>query len=74
MIRVSDTGVGIPASALPHLFDKFYRVRATENLTGTGLGLSIVRQIVLSHGGHIEVASKPRKGTTFTIHLPQDTT
>jgi len=72
IIQVSDNGLGIPANAVPHLFDKFYRVRATEKLAGTGLGLSIVKQIVLSHGGRIEVASKLRKGTTFTIYLPQE--
>jgi len=72
IIRVSDTGVGILASAVPRLFAKFYRVRATEKISGTGLGLSIVRQIVLSHGGRIEVASKLRRGTTFIIHLPQE--
>jgi signal transduction histidine kinase len=71
IIRVSDTGVGILASAIPRLFAKFYRLKATEKITGTGLGLSIVRQIVLSHGGRIEVASKLRQGTTFIIHLPQ---
>jgi len=71
IIRVRDTGVGILASAVPRLFAKFYRVRATEKISGTGLGLSIVRQIVLSHGGRIEVDSKFRKGTTFIIHLPQ---
>jgi two-component system phosphate regulon sensor histidine kinase PhoR len=71
IIRVSDTGVGILASAIPRLFAKFYRLKATEKITGTGLGLSIVRQSVLSHGGRIEVASRLRKGTTFIIHLPQ---
>lgn len=71
IIRVSDTGVGILASAIPRLFAKFYRLKATERITGTGLGLSIVRQIVLSHGGRIEVDSKLRRGTTFIIHLPQ---
>jgi len=72
VVRVSDTGLGIPANAVPHLFDKFYRVRASEKLSGTGLGLSIVKQIVLGHGGRIDVASKLRKGTTFTIYLPQE--
>jgi signal transduction histidine kinase len=74
LIRVSDTGVGIPRASIPHLFDKFYRVRATESVSGTGLGLSIVRQIVLGHAGRIEVASKLRSGTTFTVYLPQEKT
>ena len=71
-ITVQDTGVGIPEQALPHLFEKFYRVREHEGqATGTGLGLSISRQIVHGHGGHIEVKSKVGVGTLFTITLPR---
>lgn len=71
MLSVSDTGLGIPKSALPHLFEKFYRAHASETkVPGTGLGLSICKQIVSGHGGSISVASKPGKGTTFTIHIP----
>ncbi len=70
-LSVADTGVGIPEKALPHLFEKFYRVEASEGkVPGTGLGLSICKQIVSQHGGSIEVKSKPGKGTTFTIHIP----
>ncbi|MBI5297574.1 MAG: GAF domain-containing protein [Chloroflexi bacterium] len=69
-ITVQDTGMGIPEQALPHLFEKFYRVREHENkASGTGLGLSICKQIVHGHGGRIEVKSKPGIGTMFTIHL-----
>jgi signal transduction histidine kinase len=58
-IHVQDTGVGIPDEALPHLFQKFYRVREHESrASGTGLGLSICKQIVHGHGGRIEVKSK----------------
>lgn len=72
MVSVRDTGSGIPAKALPHLFQKFYRVQASEGkVAGTGLGLSICRQIVAGHGGSIEVKSKLGKGTAFTIHLPR---
>ena len=68
---VQDTGMGIPAKALPHLFQKFYRVQASSGkVAGTGLGLSICKQIVSGHGGTIEVKSKYGKGTTFTIHIP----
>ncbi|MBI3173386.1 MAG: GAF domain-containing protein [Chloroflexi bacterium] len=71
-ISVQDTGVGIPEQALPHLFEKFYRVREHENkASGTGLGLSICKQIIQGHGGRIEVKSKMGIGTMFMIHLPR---
>ena len=70
-LSVADSGVGIPEKALPHLFEKFYRVQASEGkVAGTGLGLSICKQIVSGHGGSIGVKSRPGKGTTFTIHIP----
>ncbi|MCX6035416.1 MAG: GAF domain-containing sensor histidine kinase, partial [Chloroflexi bacterium] len=72
-LSVRDTGLGIPEKALPHLFEKFYRVRADEGkASGTGLGLSICKQIVSGHGGSIEVESKPGNGTVFIVHLPKD--
>jgi len=68
---VADTGMGIPENALPHLFEKFFRVRASEGkVAGTGLGLSICKQIVSGHGGSIEVKSKLGAGTTFAVHFP----
>ena len=71
-LSVQDTGLGIPVKALPHLFQKFYRVQASEGkVPGTGLGLSICKQIVSGHGGSIEVKSKLGKGTTFTFHIPK---
>lgn len=70
-LRVEDTGIGIPAEALPRLFQKFYRVRGSEQrASGTGLGLSICQKIVSGHGGRIEVQSQPGQGTTFTISMP----
>ncbi len=71
-IRVSDTGLGIPARDLPHVFDKFYRVqsKATREIAGTGLGLAITKTIVESVGGRISVESLEGAGTTFAVALP----
>lgn len=72
LLKVSDSGSGIPAEHLPHIFDRSYRgdtARQTKN-GEAGLGLAIARSIVESHGGTIEVTSALGKGTTFTIHLP----
>jgi len=65
-LTVTDTGCGIPAEDLPHIFDRFYRRRGP----GAGLGLAIVKWIVEAHGGTIAVASQVQQGTTFTIRLP----
>jgi signal transduction histidine kinase len=69
---VSDTGIGIPAEALPHLFEEFFRARNARAVLerGTGLGLAIVRALVERNHGTIEVASTEGQGTTFTILLP----
>jgi signal transduction histidine kinase len=70
-VSVADTGPGIPAEALPRLFERFYRVPGAERQAlGTGLGLSITRQIIEVHGGEIHVASEEGRGTTFTFTLP----
>ncbi|MCK6578639.1 MAG: ATP-binding protein [Anaerolineae bacterium] len=66
-VTVHDTGIGIDARHLPHLFEAFYRV--TEGGVGAGLGLYITHEIVQLHGGEIAVASAPGVGTTFTIRL-----
>jgi signal transduction histidine kinase len=70
-IFVQDTGLGIPDESLPHLFEKFFRVREHESrVAGTGLGLSICKQIINGHGGRIEVKSKIGVGTVFSVFLP----
>jgi signal transduction histidine kinase len=73
-IQVVDTGVGIDAAELPHIFDRFYRgSRAHEARgSGSGLGLSIVRSIVEMHGGRISVESRVGSGSTFTVTLLAD--
>jgi len=73
MMAVADTGDGIPAEDLPHIFDRFYRVdkaRARKH-GGVGLGLSIADWIARAHGGQITVTSTRGQGTTFTVHLPR---
>lgn len=74
-IEIEDTGVGIPEENLPHIFDRFYRVRnpETNRIQGLGLGLSFVAWIVKIHGGQIEVSSKVNSGTRFTVRLPAET-
>lgn len=72
VLRVHDTGSGIPYKDLPHIFERFYvvdrsRTRATS---GAGLGLSIVKQIVEGHGGHVAAESLLGSGATFTVRLP----
>ena len=72
VIRVKDTGMGIPAADIPYIFDRFYRVNQARSggEGGAGLGLSICREIALAHGGAITVESEPGFGTTFTATLP----
>lgn len=72
VVRVGDTGHGIPAEQLPHVFDRFWRADAARGRAtgGSGLGLSIVRQIVKDHQGTVGVESEVGAGTTFTIELP----
>jgi two-component system, OmpR family, phosphate regulon sensor histidine kinase PhoR len=71
-LRVVDTGIGIPARDLPHVFDKFYRVKSdsTAGISGTGLGLAITRSIVEAHRGRIGVESIEGVGSTFWVELP----
>lgn len=69
---VKDTGIGIPEDAIPHLFERFYRVdkARSRGTGGTGLGLAIAERIIALHGGFITVESELGHGSTFTVHLP----
>ena len=69
-LRVVDTGIGIGPDKLPHLFERFYRVKTQENVRGTGLGLSIAKELIELHSGRIAVASTLGEGSIFAIYLP----
>ena len=73
-VKIMDTGIGIPETALPHIFQEFYRAenaRAVER-DGTGLGLAFAKQVVERHGGRIWVENNPGGGSTFTFTLPSN--
>ena len=72
VLSIQDTGVGIPAEELPHMFKRFHRIKGSEGRTyeGTGIGLSLVQELVKLHGGTISVSSVQGEGSTFTIVLP----
>jgi two-component system, OmpR family, heavy metal sensor histidine kinase CusS len=69
-VEVTDTGRGIPADHLPHVFDRFYRVDNSRSSGGAGLGLAIVRSIVEQHGGRVEIASEVGRGTRVVMTFP----
>ena len=69
-IEVADDGPGIPEAALPHLFDRFYRVEAARSPGGSGLGLAIVRTLVEAHGGTVTASNRDTRGALFAIWLP----
>jgi signal transduction histidine kinase len=71
-IEVSDTGVGIPAEALPKVFDRFFRVDPSRSKASgsTGLGLAIVQSIMTLHGGSADITSQLSRGTRVTLSIP----
>ena len=71
-LLVRDTGTGIPADQLPHVFERFRRVEGAVSRTheGTGIGLALVQELVRLHGGKVDVTSEPGRGTTFLITIP----
>src|SRR5262249_49583315 len=70
VVRICDTGVGIPASDLPRIFDRYQRGTNVAHIPGEGLGLYTVRQLIELHDGSVDVESQEGEGTTFTIRLP----
>jgi two-component system sensor histidine kinase BaeS len=73
LLEVVDSGPGIAADELPHVFDRLWRGRAAKEVAGSGIGLAVAREIVKAHGGTIEAASPRGAGTTITIRLPLST-
>lgn len=72
-VKISDTGTGIAADDLPHVFERFYKADKARSGEGTGMGLAIARHIIEAHGGSIRVESQAGKGATFTFSLPLPT-
>jgi signal transduction histidine kinase len=72
VLTVADTGIGMPAEELPHIFDRFHRVQNSHGRTfeGTGIGLSLIRELVQLHGGTIGVESVKEMGSIFTVRIP----
>ena len=71
VLTVADTGVGIPADELPHVFDRFWRGQAAARTSGSGIGLAIAAELTSAHGGTLTAASQPGQGTTVTLTLPR---
>jgi two-component system, OmpR family, sensor histidine kinase BaeS len=71
VLTVTDTGVGIPADELPHVFDRFWRGQAAAGTSGSGIGLAIASELAQAHGGTLTAASEPGRGTTLTLTLPR---
>ncbi|MFS8478764.1 MAG: SpoIIE family protein phosphatase [Micromonosporaceae bacterium] len=74
-LTVRDTGIGIPAEQIPHLFERFHRVPGVRARTreGSGIGLSLVSELVALHGGTVRVTSEPGRGSAFTVRIPTGT-
>ena len=69
-VSVADSGIGIAADDLPHVFERFFRADRSRTGAGNGLGLSLAQRVVELHGGHIDVSSELGVGSTFVVHLP----
>jgi two-component system sensor histidine kinase BaeS len=73
VLQVADTGPGIPAADVPHVFERLWRGSTSTVVAGSGIGLAVVRELVTAHSGTIQVDSPPGRGATFTIRLPLET-
>jgi signal transduction histidine kinase len=70
VLEVTDTGIGIPADELPHVFDRFWRGRGAAQTSGSGIGLTVAAELARAHGGQLTAASTEGQGTTMTLRLP----
>jgi two-component system phosphate regulon sensor histidine kinase PhoR len=70
IVEVSDTGIGISAEDLPHIFERFFKADRSRASQGSGLGLAIAKHIVQAHNGQVWVRSRPDQGSTFGFSLP----
>jgi two-component system sensor histidine kinase BaeS len=70
VVEVADTGPGIDAADLPHVFERLWRGRSAGSVAGSGIGLAVVRELVTAHGGTVSAGTSPEGGATFTIRLP----
>jgi two-component system, OmpR family, sensor histidine kinase BaeS len=70
VLTVTDTGVGIPADELPHIFDRFWRGRQAAQISGSGIGLAVAAELTQAHGGQLTAISQPGLGTRMTLTLP----
>jgi two-component system sensor histidine kinase BaeS len=71
VLRVTDTGPGIPEAELPRVFERFWRGEHARGISGSGIGLAVVAELVRAHGGRVAVSSTPGEGATFTVRLPR---
>ena len=70
VLRVTDTGAGIPADELPHIFERFWRGRQAAHTSGSGIGLAVAAELARAHGGQLAASSEPGRGTEMTLTLP----
>jgi signal transduction histidine kinase len=70
VLQVADTGVGIAAEELPHIFDRFWRGQQAAHVSGSGIGLSVAAELARAHGGRLAASSEPGHGTQMTLTVP----
>ncbi len=70
VLRVTDTGAGIPADELPHIFERFWRGQQAAHTSGSGIGLAVAAELARAHGGQLAASSEPGRGTEMTLTLP----